>query len=208
MSDPRLGIIPGERPVRLKGHRPLIDEHITMLRAEFIGRPEVCYLLGCQIVRLRRGVDPQLDWNVFIQLIADYEEVLYKNLNLRWLISICDTYADYGDQNEQLAGVCLSSFVNLIKLSETERLHMVDPMLRPAALMSPKPLWDGMMSYNMPKGDMPRNLFARMDRNLRHAPRIHRLWLEIFSRLKSSDNLLSRLAAHNANFYELKKDLE
>ncbi|MDF3057469.1 MAG: hypothetical protein K0R17_1684 [Rariglobus sp.] len=201
-SDPNLVLIEGGTAVRLKGHRESLEEHLALLRNEFVGRPEVCYLLACEIVRLRRAVEPARSWSRFTRLLADYEGVLYAHLNSRWLVSICDTYGDHGDEKERLAGVGLSAFVNVLKLSESERIHMVEPALKAGGLMPPRPLWDGMMSYNMAGGDMPRNLFERMGNSLRSVPHLHRLWLEIFARLKASENLLSRMAAHNPAFYE------
>jgi len=186
--------------INRKRHRDL-DEHMDALRPEFVGRPVVCLEVVRRIVLLRRQIDVDENWRELKQLLEKYDEVLLAEMNTRWLLSICDSYADYGTDLERSSAMLIVAFVNAIKLADTERLILcsaeIDQEKIAAQTKEPQPLYDGLTVYVVKTGDMPANMFARIERTLRATPLLHRVWSTIFQRLQRSENLLSRLAKHH-----------
>jgi hypothetical protein len=202
-ADPLLQRITGlNEPftINRKRHRDL-DEHMDALRPEFVGRPEVCLEVIRRIVLLRRQIDVDENWKELKQLLEKYEDVLIAEMNTRWLLSICDSYADFGTDVERSGAMLIVAFVNAIKLADTERLMLLSAQIDPGKIATqtkePQPLYDGLTVYVVKTGDMPANMFARIDKTLRATPMLQRIWSTIFQRLQRSENLLSRLAKHH-----------
>ena len=70
------------------------------------------------IIRLRRGRGE--DWPFFRQAIEQHRDCILEHLNSRWLISIVDTWADYGNPIERRNAMCLSPICNWEKLALSE----------------------------------------------------------------------------------------
>lgn len=202
-GDPLLQRISGTNEtfsVNRKRH-PDVDQHMEALRREFAGRPLVCLELVRHIVQLRRQIEIEKNWAALKLLLEKYQDVLMEEMDTRWLLSICDTYADFGTELERSGAMIIVACVNLIKLADTERLMLcrdeVDAAKIAAQTKEPQPLYDGVTTYLFKTGDMPANMFARINNTLRSSPMLHRIWSTIFQRLQHSENLLSRIAKHH-----------
>src|SRR5579871_259500 len=186
-----------------------LHEHFEFLRPDFAGAPLLCFAHAQLVVCIRRKID--LDQNVpaFLKLWAEEFEFLAAHLNSRWLISACDTFADYGSDAQKAGAMLLVVLINTVKLAETERLALLDPNPRRekfdaiAASHDAKvhiELWDGLVAYTPFAGDMPRNMLRRLatltgkDRALNVIARI------LIHRAIAADTLLGRLGRLNNGF--------
>lgn len=186
-----------------------LDEHIAILKNELEGRPVICLEHAGLVVRIRRKVDLQPSLAAFFDLWDREAEQLAANLPSRWLISACDTFADYGTSFQRAAALILSATVNTLKLAETERLLLrdashdrakTDALIRTHDERVHVELWDGMTAYSVVAGDMPRNLFARISRVLAEDPALSAIGAALIDRAIEGDTVFGRLAQLNPRF--------
>lgn len=180
-------------------------EKFLELRNEFTDKPEACLYHAYLIVLLRRKIDIEENFERFKILWRSYSR-LTPLLNSRWLIAALDTFADHGTNQERAQAIMVSSFFNLIKLVETERLATGDLAISPDYLERqsyPEPLWDGMTTYLLKTGDMPRNMFQRMGRALESDPIFSTIFKSLLERARKNDTILRRLSRINPNFCSL-----
>jgi hypothetical protein len=104
------------------GKKRSLDEHMANLRLEFKGQPEILFHHAKLIVLLRREFDVGNTYRQFQDLWQQEVEFLTAHLDLRWLISACDTFADHDDDGSVRAIAMMASlFGNTIKIYETDR---------------------------------------------------------------------------------------
>jgi hypothetical protein len=207
---------PIEEPPRSPwGRTADVDEHISQLRAEFIGLPETCHEHAALVVRIRRKIDLESTLGAFFALWASDAEQLASNLSSRWLVSACDTFADYGTPFQRAAALMLSATINTLKLAETERLLMSDAsldlekterLIRTQAGQTHVPLWDGMTAYSIEAGDMPRNLLSRMRSVLSGDPALSAIGAALIERALQGDTVFGRLSKRNPRFWVPRTD--
>lgn len=164
-------LIPGgQRRIAVGGFDD-VQRHIENLREEFVGMPELCFLHAQLIVMIRREIDLEINLAAFFALWEREPEFLARHLSSRWLISACDTFADYGSDIQRAIAMHAVVFVNMSKLFETERLACRDPNIREDefrtietkyARKESVELWDGVTAYSPYNGDMPRNMLRRL----------------------------------------------
>ena len=181
-----------------------LDEHFENLKSEFVGLPVLCFHVAKTIVLIRRKLELEQNVDEFFSMIDSNLGLLCKHLSTRWLVAICDTIADHGSTIQKAASLSVIVLVNTAKLSETERIlegrNVASKSNDTASefLNSwPHELWDGVTSYHLLRGDMPRNMFARVERTLVHTPRVAKIFATIKLRLEAGENLFSRMAKHN-----------
>jgi hypothetical protein len=149
------------------------------------------------IVQLRRGKNTQSNWNKFKNLVESNIDEICQTFSTRWLVSICDTYVDYGNEIERRNALFISLITNMEKLFLT-RVMMYDLVLNPnkvEALKKKKtyPLWDGMTSFNIIRGDMTINLFRRIRSILKVTPTLGKIFEMTLNRITINDTFLSDL---------------
>ncbi|SMP30486.1 hypothetical protein [Shimia sagamensis] len=89
---------------------------------EFIGLSELAFLNAQLISNLRKRDSPPQTTALFCRLWAEESEHLIAELNLRWLVSSAQTFADHGDTPAQReAGQGLRMLFGMMKLYEFER---------------------------------------------------------------------------------------
>jgi len=148
--------------------RNLVD-HFHKLQPEFAGRSRMAHLLACSIVVLRREPQSVAAHRLFFRMIDTYREDLAAEVNSRWLAAICDTLADHGQsaecRNLALAGCLL---INTVKLAETERRLYTAPLATPPKrrLRYGGALFDGVVGFSVPKGDLIENMIDRAEKLL------------------------------------------
>lgn len=150
------------------------------------------------IKKLRQKSEPEKNWIEFNGYINTNINSICKSLNTRWLISICDTYADYGSPIEARNALIVSVLVNMEKLGQTQRLLQKDSTIDTGKMKyykNSKPiyLWDGMTSFNINNGDLTKNLFRRMDSLIKYSPEIYMIFKTLIHRLAKEDTILSSL---------------
>jgi len=129
---------------------------------------------------------------------------LLGSFSTRWLVSIADTFADYGTGSERANAMIIVVLTNVTKLAETERLILKDKEVdfqRQMKFATPgTQLWDGMTSYALKQGDMPKNMWTRVRALMSETPTLSFIFETVLSRMATNDTLIGRLAALNPNF--------
>jgi hypothetical protein len=177
---------------------PSLDEHIRAVREEFIGQPELVFYHAALIVKIRREIDLAETLEAFRGLWELTGSGLLTLLNSRWLVSALDTLADHGRPEERGAAMAIATFVNMLKLAETEYRLVSQPEYDPAKVEQNfrqyPVLWDGIRVFHLPDD----NTFANMVQRLRRILASHLLLKLLFETLLNAivceDTLPTRLA--------------
>jgi len=186
-----------------------LHEHFDCLRPDFAGLPLLCFAHAQLIVCIRRKIDLAEHFAVFQKLWATEHEFLAAHLNSRWLVSACDSFADYGTDTQKAAAMLLVVLINTAKLAETERLWLREAIVMPEKLNAIVEshnnkkhieLWDGMMAYAPFAGDMPRNMFRRLAALTGRDPALATIARTLVRRAVAADTVLGRLADLNSGF--------
>ena len=173
-----------------------IFELIVQLRRGAAGAP-----VGHR--RLHRGAPDQAAWQELRSIVEGDVEAVCRGSDTRWLVSICDTYADFGDPVERAGAMLVVLLANWEKCAWTLRnLTGAGTPRMPEAEDRNAPLWDGVASIDLLNRtyDMPRNLFGRLRRALSPAPHLQRIFQEVAWRMADADGstpaLLNRASVH------------
>jgi hypothetical protein len=161
------------------------------------------------IINLRKGKDVDNDWNAFRNLMEQNTEEVCRTLDTRWLVSVCDTYVDYGDEITRRNAMLVVQIANFEKLWATNLL-MYDIKLNPDKLEKLKnnkiiPLWDGMYSFNINHGDMTHNLFDRIENLMDKTPVIEKIYQTVIQRIRENDTILANLNKYHGRLFEAER---
>lgn len=192
-----------DRPFILeRGRLPDLKDHLNRLEAEFGGRDQLSFLHAALNVLIRREVALAASLKAFRHLWEAAGQRLCQNLDLRWLISACDTIADHPLREIDAARALLAStLANTVKLYETERRAVGEPRLTQelvdaAAKDRPGLLFDGMTRFGIEGGDMIQNLLLRLQRlNANRRDPVQRLTVEIINRVLNGPTVFERFSA-------------
>ena len=189
-SDPLLETITGNLAKNLNRTKDA-EQNIQTVRAEFVGKPVVCHELVRQIIYLRRGIDTSKNTVRFFELWETYHETLLKELDTRWLLSVVDTAIDVGDDQESAVAMNISQCINQCNIHTSLLVNAVDGRLDGNKLQREMkmPTWDGMITVDVPNGDMIHNLMNRMDKVIATEPWLNDIWQELKNRLRTQENL-------------------
>lgn len=170
-----------------------LSTHITNLKKEFIDQPEICHFHATLIVLIRREVDIKENFARFKELWLLEKEFLIQHLNIRWLISACDTFIDH-DDDLFLKALMMNAVVliNTIKMQETEKL-LCDQNFKENASMKHKlmservNLFDGISAFAVGTDDTLRNMRWRLE-ELSKQHELGQIVIEVFKRLNINEN--------------------
>lgn len=188
--DPLLEIIDGT-PAKNLNRLANTDKNIEAVKAEFVGKSVVCHELVKQIILLRRGIDTDTNTERFFELWETYHETLLKELDTRWLLSVVDTAVDVGDDQESAVAMNISQCINQCNIHTSLLVNAVDGRLDGNKLQREMkmPTWDGMITVDVPTGDMIHNMMIRMDKVIATEPWLNDIWTELKNRLRTQENL-------------------
>ncbi len=150
-----------------------------------------------QIILGRRRSDGW-DYEGFLKDVEGNLDDICAHFSTRWLVSLTDTYADYGLPIERSNASIIALLVNWEKLARTDRL-LHEPRARPpedlTRYCTPQPLWDGVTSLVMDeRADMIKNLFARVREQMAETPILSRILKTVLERAsKEPEFTLARL---------------
>jgi len=133
------------------------------------------------IKKLRNNYDLKT-WFGFKGYVEKNIEDVCKALDTRWLVSICDTYADFAEPHEAACALIVVTTVNMEKLAFSIRGS--NNFDRPPR----QPLWDGVESYLLAKGDMIPNFCFRLRRTLKEFPHLLRIYETVWRRMVAAEN--------------------
>jgi hypothetical protein len=188
---------------------PDVERHFARLQRGFFRKPSLSFELVKIIVLIRRGISLEHNVKLFFRITELEIDFLLSALSTRWLLSIADTYADYGTPVQQATAAMIVLLFNTMKLTETERLIVVDNRHDQTqielndqcrARHEPLELWDAMTAYSVPFGDMPRNMIGRMRGIAARDKVLAKVLDTLLERALSGQTILSRFAVYNPRF--------
>ena len=167
-------------------------------------------ILKPYIIELRRGVNPEESWIKFKSLVEKNIKQICESVDTRWLISICDTYIDYGNDIESRNALCIVTLINMEKLAQTNSLLFKkeintdnESVLKQGELID---LWDGVTSFNIICGDLTNNMILRFEKKLKSTPTLHFIFVTLMARLKKNKNsILANLNNYHGNIFNYRK---
>jgi len=157
-------------------------------------------------VYLRRGAETPTSFRCLQQLVEDSLEAALEQLNTRWLVSVCDSYADCGAPLESRNALLISTFINWERFAATY-MHWSDPsrstrVIDQAIPPTNEPLWDGLFTLHLGCGDTTSNLLARYTKALETTPVLLRIWRALLERIKSSDSVMAALDKPHGHLFD------
>ena len=191
MTDPNLHIIDGNIKdiARNLNRFADIDKNIDNVRREFIGKPEICHKLVAHIIHLRRNTEDYEHREQFWTLLTKYKGVLLKEYDVRWLLSICDTFVDIGNHTQSAIAMNIVQCINRCNLDTSILQHCVDGRLDTNKMAHENKIttWGGMITADIPNGDMIYNMMNRLDMVVSRDPLLNDIWCEIKERSREEE---------------------
>ncbi len=159
--------------------------------------------LQAYIVAMRQGNG---NWSGLRGFIEQNIETICLHANLRWLASICDTYADHGEPIERRNAMLISVLVKMEKIAQTYahwRLGYPRELGVPAEDKHRKiKLPEGLHSFHLDIGDAPNTMFGRMADMLSETPVLSAILEAVKARLAQSDSILGNLDRRHGHVFE------
>lgn len=182
-----------------RGSTKSLDQHLANLRREFSGQSELLWYHAKLIVLIRREFQTSQQYAEFRALWCQEGAFLCQNLNVRWLVSATDTFAEHDkDPTVRAIAMMASVLVNTVKMQESERFitrapkQSVDPA-RVASLQEELiPLFEGMSCFTVGTDDTMRNMVWRLHPFMAVEP-AGPILSEIWRRLQGEDTVFNRM---------------
>ena len=206
VADPDLAAMRGRivnagEAVQTRGSEKSLDRHLANLRSEFSGQSELVLHHATLIVLIRREVRLTESLAAFAALWSQEAEFLCRNLNLRWLISAADTFADHGtDPQDRAIGMMASLLANTVKIAESDRyIHGAEALTplpdRIERLQTDLiPLFEGTSVFTVGTDDTLRNMYWRLEPFFA-AGAVGMILKTIYDRMQVNDTAFARLRA-------------
>lgn len=192
-------IPPAQSPTQTRGSHHDIQKQIAALEIEFSGQPALVLQHATLIVLIRRESALRENLDRFWYLWELEHDWLLRNLNIRWLVSAADTFADHAeDPIERSLALAVSTLVNTVKAYETEHFlsaagavkyggeqiaHVQDNLV---------PIFEGLSCYTIGSDDTLRNMVWRIQKNSQ-GKIVGLILLEILSRLNKLPTPFQRM---------------
>ena len=145
------------------GHSSTWDRKRVQIAREFVGNSELAFLNAQLISNLRKRSFPRQAPALFCRVWQEQSDHLLSVLDLRWLVSTVQTFADHGQTPTQReVGHALRVFFGMMKLYEFERLFSGLAPETPFQFKDRKhvPLPYQMKGFSFEKGGLDVNLIA------------------------------------------------
>ena len=191
-DDPNLAIIQGSKSAKNLNRIQDMDENIKAVRAEFIGKPEVCHMLVAEIIKLRRDPNSVISKDGFWFLLNDYLDVILEHYDIRWILSICDTIVDIGDELQSAIAMNIVQCVNGTNIHHSILINAINGDIDSNKLRHELkvPTWGGMITADIPNGDMIHNMMNRLDIVIKQDEQLNTIWNAIKDRGRNESNLV------------------
>ena len=156
------------------------------------------------VVRLRRFEGVATGWPRLRELVeTELSVFLFSEARERWLVSVADTYADFGNPLEKRNALLITTFFNTMKFTESHRLYYFGteqrvPDLAPGQVDdTPHPM-PMPLGYDPPHAvDTMRNLIRRIRTALSETPHLS----AIFEHLREHCVAIPGNPLHRAYYY-------
>ncbi|MDF1621765.1 hypothetical protein [Pseudothioclava nitratireducens] len=182
-----------------RGSTKSLDQHLENLRREFAGQSELLWYHAKLIVLIRREFQTSQQYAEFRSLWEQEGDFLRENLNIRWLVSATDTFAEH-DPGPAVRAVAMmaSVLVNTVKMQESERFitNAADLSVDPARVATLQeelvPLFEGMSCFTVGTDDTLRNMMWRLHPFMSVEP-AGPILDEIWRRFQVEDTVFNRM---------------
>lgn len=164
------------------------------------------------IIKIRQQTEnPSEVFSALDSLLTGDTDAFCKALDTRWLVAVCDTYADYGTPLERSNAMIISTFVNTIKFMWTaEKMCLECPEnLSNSQIQKLKEknqiLYDGVrtLGFSLDRGNASYNLFRRINNVLCETPSLQEIFHIIILRIQTETmHPLVRLHNEHGNFFK------
>ena len=185
----QLQIINDVEPVANLNRLTDVEENIRAVRGEFVGKPEICHTLVKHIIYLRRNIDVVENKHNFFKLLGKYINVLLEHYDVRWLLSICDTIVDHGDDLSSSIAMNIVNIINNINITNTILHTCKDATMQVRETDIKYPTWGGMITCDVVTGDTIHNMMIRNDNIMSKDPILYKIWCEIKNRGRTEQNI-------------------
>ena len=185
----QLQIINDVKPSRNLNRLTDIEENIQAVRGEFVGKPEICHTLVKHIIYLRRNIDVMENTHNFFRLLGKYLDVILEHYDVRWLLSICDTYVDHGDEYSSAIAMNIVNIINNINITLTILHICKDPTMQVRETDVKYPTWGGMITCDVITGDTIHNMMTRNDKVINGHYILNKIWCEIKRRGREEERI-------------------
>lgn len=194
-------IIDAGDPIQTRGSHKAIERHLESLRREFSGQSELLLRHAELIVLIRRAYDLRTSYAQFRDLWFKEGDFLREKLNIRWLVSATDTFADHDpDMAIRAVAMLTSSLAITIKMSESERYltHANEATIDQARVEYLQhnlvPLFEGLSGFTVGTDDTLRNMVWRMEPFMKVEP-VGPILREVWERFQNEDTVFARFRA-------------
>ena len=192
-------IIEAGNAQQTRGADKSLELHFQNLQREFAGQSELLRHHAKLIVLIRREFQVTQKYREFCELWEQEGDFLRQNLNIRWLISASDTFADHDtDPSVQTIAMMTSVLVNMIKMQESERFItqaqglQVKPSQVDTLQEELVPLFEGMSCFTVGTDDTLRNMVWRLQPFMKIEP-TGLILKEVWDRLQVEDTVFHRM---------------
>lgn len=146
-------------------HCAIAAEKFDEFADHFAGRPLILTLHALTIAASRRDDPPEVARDLFLAIWRDCPHEMIAALDTRWKLSALQTFIRWGETEEaRRAAACLTTFFQMLKLTETERLFSGFAPQR-AFRIDRKAEADlplALEPFSIRQGDLDRNLLAAL----------------------------------------------
>lgn len=157
------------------------------------------------VMALRRSETPATALTLFFRIWDEEGEHLARDLPTRWRVSAAQCFADHGrSEAERTLGAEIALMFGLVKMYESERRYsgLAAWELFPRRRPQTGPLMMGLAGYDLNRGDLPRNLLARLWRRAQDAGPMGLIALALLQDYEASNRgLLHRLRRMRARLF-------
>jgi hypothetical protein len=164
-------------------------------------------MLVAEIIKLRRDPDNVISKDGFWFLLNEYLDVILKHYDVRWILSICDTIVDIGDELQSAIAMNMVQCVNGTNLHHSILINAVNGDIDSNKLRHELkvPTWGGMITADIPNGDMIHNMMNRLDAVIEQDELLNKIWIAIKDRGRNESNLVMNHFCNASNFEHQRK---
>jgi len=193
-------IIAAGEPVQTHGSEKSLDAHVANLQCEFSGQPELVFHHAKLIVLIRREFRLKETLAQFFALWESEVDFLCTHLNLRWLVSAADTFAEHAEGSQRAVAMMATLLANTVKIAESDRYIRGAEALTPMADRIEKlqtelvPLFEGTSVFTIGPDDTLRNMRWRLEPFFAEGA-AGAILKAVYDRLQVNDTAFARLRA-------------
>lgn len=145
------------------------------------------------IKELRNYRNPHTNWSTFKALVEENIDYITCNFSTRWIISICDTYIDYGEGQQARHAMSISIFMNMLRLGET--IKFVRPEIDQNRVEQTSHrvvrFENGLNTFAIHRQDTFLNLTRRFTSLMQDDEVMLSIWKELLKRIHLSENVIT-----------------